>query len=132
MKKKNVKIKKIDNQVLNNTLINNKKLTSFQKCAYYFLILLLLAFIFLSITILILLIRKKLRKMYEKMRRLKLQQEINKIMSVDIFENRSPSFDTNNSGFQSLSNDSTMAEIGPSNSVLSEINIQERNSKNDD
>ena len=132
MKKKNVKIKKFDNQVLNNTLINNKKLTPFQKCAYYFLILLFLAFIFLFITILILLIRKRLRKMYEKMRRLKLQQEINKIMSVDIFENRSPNFDTNNSGFQSLSNDSTMAEIGPSNSVLSEINIQERNSKNDD
>ena len=132
MKKKNVKIKKFDNQVLNNTLINNKKLTPFQKCAYYFLILLLIAFIFLSITILILLIRKRLRKMYEKMRRLKLQQEINKIMSVDIFENRSPNFDTNNSGFQSLSNDSIIGEIGPSNSVLSEINIQERNSKNDD
>ena len=132
MKKKNVKIKKFDNQVLNNTLINNKKLTPFQKCAYYFLILLFLAFIFLFITILILLIRKRLRKMYEKMRRLKLQQEINKIMSVDIFENRSPNFDTNNSGFQSLSNDSIIGEIGPSNSVLSEINIQERNSKNDD
>ena len=133
MKKKNVKIKKFGNHVLNNTLINNKKLTSFQKCAYYFLILLLLAFIFLFITILILLIRKRIRKMYEKMRRLKLQQEINKIMRIDIFENRSPNFDTNNSGFQSLSNDSTLAEIGPSNSVLSEINIQnDRNSKNDD
>ena len=133
MKKKNVKIKKFGNHVLNNTLINDKKLTSFQKCAYYFLILLLLAFIFLFITILILLIRKRIRKMYEKMRRLKLQQEINKIMRIDIFENRSPNFDTNNSGFQSLSNDSTLAEIGPSNSVLSEINIQnDRNSKNDD
>ena len=134
MKKKNVKIKKfINNHVLNNTLINNKKLTPFQKCAYYFLILLIIAFIILFVTILILLIRKRIRTMYEKMRRLKLQQEINKIMNIDIYENRSPTFDTNNSGFQSLSNDSNLGDIGPSNSVLTELNIQnERISRNEE
>ena len=132
MKKKNVKIKKfINNHVLNNTLINNKKLTPFQKCAYYFLILLIIAFIILFVTILILLIRKRIRTMYEKMRRLKLQQEINKIMNLDIFETRSPSLDTNISGFNSISNDSSLGEITNSSNILSEINAKnsERSSK---
>ena len=69
--------------------------------------------------------------MFEKMRRLKLQQEINKIMNIDIFETRSPSLDTNISGFHSINNDSTLGDITSSNNVLSEINIKnnEINSK---
>jgi predicted PurR-regulated permease PerM len=117
--------------ILNTTLKSYKKVKPLQKLAYYFLILLMLVFIFFFITILVLLIRKRIRKMYEKMRRLKLQQEINKIMMIDIFETRSPSLDTNISGFHSISNDSTLGEISSSNNVLSEINAKnsERNSK---
>ena len=91
----------------------------------------MLVFIFFFIAILVLLIRKRIRKMYEKMRRLKLQQEINKIMMIDIFETRSPSLDNNISGFHSIGNDSTLGDITSSNNVLSEINAKnsERNSK---
>ena len=117
--------------ILNTTLKSSKKIKPLQKLAYYFLILLMLVFIFFFITILVLLIRKRIRKFSEKMRRLKLQQEINKIMMIDIFETRSPSLDTNISGFHSISNDSTLGDITSSNNVLSEINVKnsERNSK---
>ena len=117
--------------VLNITLKKNHKLKPLQKIAYYFLILLILIFISFFIIILVLIIRKQIRRMFEKMRRLKLQQEINKIMMIDIFENRSPSLDTNSSGFHSISNDSTLGEITSSNNILSEINAKngENNSK---
>ena len=117
--------------ILNTTLKSHKKVNLLQKLAYYFLILLMLVFIFFFITILVLLIRKRIRKFSEKMRRLKLQQEINKIMMLDIFETRSPSLDTNISGFHSINNDSTLGDITSSNNVLSEINVKnsERNSK---
>ena len=108
-------------------LIGRKRIKPIQKLAYYFLILLMLIFIIFFILILVLLIRKRIRQMFEKMRRLKLQQEINKIMNIDIFETRSPSLDTNISGFHSISNDSSLGEITSSNNILSEIN-----SKNSD
>ena len=112
---------------INKTLIGRKRIKPIQKLAYYFLILLMLIFIIFFIMILVLLIRKRIRQMFEKMRRLKLQQEINKIMNIDIFETRSPSLDTNISGFHSISNDSSLGEITSSNNILSEIN-----SKNSD
>ena len=123
--------KNITYPIINTTLKNHKKLNLIQKLALYFLILLMLLFIFFFATIIVLLIRKRIRKMFEKMRRLKLQQEINKIMNIDIFETRSPSLDTNISGFHSINNDSTLGDITSSNNVLSEINIKnnEINSK---
>ena len=123
--------KNFTNTFLNITLTHHKKINLFQKLSYYFLILLLIIFIFFFIAIIILLIRKQLRRMFEKMRRLKLQQEINKIMNLDIFETRSPSLDTNISGFHSISNDSSLGEITNSSNILSEINVKnsERSSK---
>ena len=112
---------------INKTLLERKRIKPMQKLAYYFLILLMLIFIIFFIMILVLLIRKRIRQMFEKMRRLKLQQEINKIMNIDIFETRSPSLDTNINGFHSISNDSSLGEITSSNNILSEIN-----SKNSD
>ena len=112
---------------INKTLLERKRIKPIQKLTYYFLILLMLIFIIFFIMILVLLIRKRIRQMFEKMRRLKLQQEINKIMNIDIFETRSPSLDTNISGFHSISNDSSLGEITSSNNILSEIN-----SKNSD
>ena len=112
---------------INKALLERKRIKPMQKLAYYFLILLMLIFIIFFIMILVLLIRKRIRQMFEKMRRLKLQQEINKIMNIDIFETRSPSLDTNISGFHSISNDSSLGEITSSNNILSEIN-----SKNSD
>ena len=123
--------KNITYPIINTTLKNHKKMNLLQKLALYFLILLMLLFIFFFATIIVLLIRKRIRKMFEKMRRLKLQQEINKIMNIDIFETRSPSLDTNINGFHSINNDSTLGDITSSNNVLSEINVKnsERNSK---
>ena len=113
----------ITDPILNTTINKPKKLKPLQKLAYYFLFLLMLIFILFFILILVLLIRKKIRKMFEKMRRLKLQQEINKIMNLDL--------DTNISGFHSISNDSTLGDITSSNNILSEINAKnnEHNSK---
>ena len=124
-------IKNITYPILNTTLTEHKKINLLQKIAYYFLILLMIIFISFFFFFLLLLIRKRIRKMFEKMRRLKLQQEINKIMMIDIFETRSPSLDTNISGFHSISNDSTLGEITSSNNVLAEINAKnsDRNSK---
>ena len=121
----------ITNPILSTTLKNTKKLNLVQKLAFYFLILLMMVFIFFFAAIVVLLIRKRIRKMFEKMRRLKLQQEINKIMNIDIFETRSPSLDTNINGFHSINNDSTLGDITSSNNVLSEVNIKnnEINSK---
>ena len=109
---------------INITIHNSKKTNIFQKLAYYFLILLLTFFILFFIFILVLLIRKQIRRIFEKMRRIKLQKEINKIMNLDIFETHSPSLDTNSSGFNSISNDSSLGEITSSNNILSEINAK--------
>ena len=126
--------KNITNSILNiNITLHHvhKKSSPLQKLAYYFLILLIFIFITFFIFIIVLLIRKQIRRMFEKMRRLKLQQEINKIMNLDIFETRSPSIDTNISGFHSISNDSSLGEITNSSNILSEINAKssERSSK---
>ena len=123
--------KNITTSFINITLHHKKKINPLQKLSYYFLILLFVILIFFFIVIIILLIRKQIRRMFEKMRRIKLQQEINKIMNLDIFETRSPSLDTNISGFNSISNDSSLGEITNSNNILSEINAKnsERSSK---
>ena len=122
----------ITNPILSTTLKNTKKLNLVQKLALYFLILLMMVFIFFFAAIVVLLIRKRIRKMFEKMRRLKLQQEINKIMNLDIFETRSPSLDTNISGFHSINNDSTLGDITSSNNILSEINIKNNETRSND
>ena len=122
----------ITNPILSTTLKNTKKLNLVQKLAFYFLILLMMVFIFFFAAIIVLLIRKRIRKMFEKMRRLKLQQEINKIMNLDIFETRSPSLDTNISGFHSINNDSTLGDITSSNNILSEINIKNNETRSND
>ena len=122
----------ITNPILSTTLKNTKKLNLVQKLALYFLILLMMVFIFFFAAIIVLLIRKRIRKMFEKMRRLKLQQEINKIMNLDIFETRSPSLDTNISGFHSINNDSTLGDITSSNNILSEINIKNNETRSND
>ena len=123
--------KNITTSFINITLHHKKKINPLQKLSYYFLILLFVILIFFFIVIIILLIRKQIRRMFEKMRRIKLQQEINKIMNLDIFETRSPSLDTNISGFNSISNDSSLGEITNSSNILSEINAKnsERSSK---
>ena len=122
----------ITNPILSTTLKNTKKLNLVQKLAFYFLILLMMVFIFFFAAIIVLLIRKRIRKMFEKMRRLKLQQEINKIMNLDIFETRSPSLDTNISGFHSINNDSTLGDITSSNNILSEINVKNNDTRSND
>ena len=122
----------ITNPILSTTLKNTKKLNLVQKLAFYFLILLMMVFIFFFAAIIVLLIRKRIRKMFEKMRRLKLQQEINKIMNLDIFETRSPSLDNNISGFHSINNDSTLGDITSSNNILSEINVKNNETRSND
>ena len=118
--------------ILNNSKTVHSKLKPLQKLAYYFLILLILMFISFFTMILVLLIRKKIRKIMEKMRRIKLQQEINRIMMLDIVETPSSS-ENSNSGFYSISNDSSVGDIQSTNSsnILSEINVHNevRNSK---
>ena len=109
---------------INITIQHSKKIYIFQKLAYYFLLLLLTFFILFFIFILVLLIRKQIRRIFEKMRRIKLQKEINKIMNLDIFETRSPNLDTNSGGFNPVSNDSSLGEITSSNNILSEINAK--------
>ena len=114
---------------INNT-IKHSNLKPFQKIAYYFLIILMIFFLFIFITILVLLIRKQILKFLEKLRRIKLQNEINKIMMIDIFETTSPSLESPNTEFHSISNDSSLSDISnssSSNNVLSEINIHNEN-----
>ena len=101
-------------------------LKPFQKIIYYSLIFLLILFLIIFIGILILLIRRQIQKSFEKMRRIKLQNEINKIMMIDIFETRSPNVDSSNNEFHSINNDSSLNDISSSfggSNVLSEINI---------
>ena len=121
---------------LNNTTIKRPKISRhFQKIGYYFLIFIFIFFIFITVGIVILLIRRQILKFMEKMRRIRLQNEINKIMMIDIFETRSPSIDSGSSDFHSINNDSILSDISNSSSrsVLSEINIHNEvnNKKNE-
>ncbi len=107
-------------------ITNRKEQEYFEpiKIGYYFIIFLFIFFIFILISLFILLIRRQILKFLEKMRRIKLQNEINKIMMIDIFETRSPNIDSGNNEFRSINNDSTLSDISNSSSnVLSEINI---------
>ena len=116
---------------INSTTLNNYKLfnntrrrqpENFEpiKIGYFFIILLFIFFIFILIAIVILLIRKQILKFGEKMRRVRLQNEINKIMMIDIYETRSPSLDSGNNKFHSINNDSSLNDINnSSNSVFS-------------
>ena len=99
-------------------------LKPFDKLKDYFLIILFIFFIFLFSVLLVILIRRKIRRIMEKNRRIKLQNEINKIMMIDIFENRSPSLDSHSTEFHSINNDSTLNDISIPNNILSEIKIQ--------
>ena len=121
---------------LNNTTIKRPTISRhFQKIGYYFLIFIFIFFIFITVGIVILLIRRQILKFMEKMRRIRLQNEINKIMMIDIFETRSPSIDSGTSDFHSINNDSILSDISNSSSrsVLSEINIHNEvnNKKNE-
>ena len=121
---------------LNNTTIKRPTISRhFQKIGYYFLIFIFIFFIFITVGIVILLIRRQILKFMEKMRRIRLQNEINKIMMIDIFETRSPSIDSGSSDFHSINNDSIISDISNSSSrsVLSEINIHNEvnNKKNE-
>ncbi len=112
-------------KLLNNT-INHRNLSNpFKTIGYFFLILVLIFFIFIFVAILILLIRRQILKYKEKIRRIKLKNEINKIMMLDIFDTRSPTIDTHNKDFHSISNDSTLSDTSSNSSgnVLSEINV---------
>ena len=105
-------------------LNESNDLKPFNKLKDYFLIILFIFFIFLFSVLLVILIRRRVRKMIEKNRRTKLQNEINKIMMIDIFENRSPSLDSHSTEFHSINNDSTLNDISIPNNILSEIKIQ--------
>ena len=114
-----------DYKLNHNILKHHSHLGTFQKLGYSFLIFLFTFFIFVLIAISVLLIRRRILKFLEKMRRIKLQNEINKIMMIDIFETRSPSLDTSgNNEFHSINNDSSLSDINNSSgNVLSEINV---------
>ena len=121
---------------LNNTTIKRPTISRhFQKIGHYFLIFIFIFFIFIIVGIAILLIRRQILKFMEKMRRIRLQNEINKIMMIDIFETHSPSIDSGTSDFHSINNDSIISDISNSSSrnVLSEINIHNEvnNKKNE-
>ena len=116
----------INSTILNNyKLFNNTRRRKYEyfepiKIGYFFIILLFIFFIFILIAIVILLIRKQIHKFGERMRRVRLQNEINKIMMIDIYETRTPSLDSGNNEFHSINNDSSLNDINnSSNSVFS-------------
>ena len=113
-------------KLLNNTIKRRSLSNPFVKVGYYFLILVLIFFLFIFVAILIILIRRQILKFKEKLRRIKLQNEINKIMNLDILETGSNSSDSHNNEFHSISNDSTLSDISNSSgkNVLSEIKYQ--------
>ena len=113
-------------KLLNNTIKRRSLSNPFIKIGYYFLILLLIFFIFIIVAILILLIRRQILKFKEKLRRIKLQNEINKIMMIDIFDTGNHSSESHNNEFHSISNDSTLSDISNSSgkNVLYEINVK--------
>ena len=112
-----------------NQINNTEKQASykpFQKIFYFLLIFLLIFFLFIFIAIIVLLIRRQIHKFLEKLRRIKLQNEINKIMMIDIFETKSPNLESPKNDFHSIHNDSSLSDISStsgSSNVLSEINI---------
>ena len=110
-------------RLLNNPLNQSKGLNFFKKLGYYLLMILLIFLILIFVAILVLLIRRKIQQKLNKMKRIQLQNEINKIMMLDIFETRSPSIDSNSTDFNSVSNDSTLSDISSQRNVLSEINV---------
>ena len=110
-------------RLLNNPLNQSTGLNFFKKLGYYLLMLLIIFFIIIFVAILVLLIRRKIQQMLNKMKRIQLQNEINKIMMLDIFETRSPSIDSNSTDFNSVNNDSTLSDISSQRNVLSEINV---------
>ena len=116
-------------RILNNPLNQSKGLNFFQKLGYYLLMLIIIFFILVFLAILVLLIRRKIQQMLNKMKRIQLQKEINKIMMLDIFETRSPTIDSNSTDFNSVNNDSTLSDISSQRNVLSEINVQIDNDK---
>ena len=123
-----------NNKLLNhNILKHHSYFKTFQKIGYAVLIFLFIFFIFIFIAVLVLLIRRQILKFLEKMRRIRLQNEINKIMMIDIFETRSPSLDTSgNNEFHSINNDSSLSDISNSSgNVLSEINVHNSKESND-
>ena len=129
LKVKNKTSKLYNFKLLNNTINDTTKSKPLEKLAYYFLILFLFFFLFMFIIIIILLIRREILKFLEKLRRIKLQNEINKIMMIDIFETRSSTIDSGNNEFHSINNDSSLSDISNSsgNNVLSEINAHNKN-----
>ena len=132
LKVKNETSKLYNFKILNNTINDTTKSKPLEKLAYYFLILFLFFFLFMFIIIIILLIRREILKFLEKLRRIKLQNEINKIMMIDIFEARSPNIDSRNNDFHSINNDSSLSDINTSSgNVLSEINIYNSKDSND-
>ena len=110
-------------RLLNNPLNQSEGLNFFKKLGYYLLMILMIFFIIIFLAILVLLIRRKIQQMLNKMKRIQLQNEINKIMMLDIFETRSPTIDSNSTDFNSVSNDSTLSDISNQRNVLSEINV---------
>lgn len=116
-------------RILNNPLNQSKGLNFFKKLGYYLLMLIIIFFILVFLAILVLLIRRKIQQMLNKMKRIQLQKEINKIMMLDIFETRSPTIDSNSTDFNSVNNDSTLSDISSQRNVLSEINVQIDNDK---
>ena len=120
-------------KLLNNSKIRYPGISAtfiLKKISYYFFMVLLILFILFFLLIVILLIRRQIHKFLEKLRRIKLQNEINKIMMIDIFETRSPTIDSGNNEFHSINNDSSLSDISNSsgNNVLSEINVHNNNS----
>ena len=116
-------------RILNNPLNQSKGLNFFKKLGYYLLMLIIIFFILVFLAILVLLIRRKIQQMLNKMKRIQLQKEINKIMMLDIFETRSPTIDSNSTDFNSVNNDSTLSDISSQRNVLSEINVHIDNDK---
>ena len=132
LKVKNETSKLYNLKILNNTIKDTNQSKPLEKLAYYFLILLLLFFLFIFVAIIILLIRRQILKFLEKLRRIKLKNEINKIMMIDIFEGKSPNIDSRNNDFHSISNDSSLSDINSSSrNVLSEINVYNSKDTND-
>ena len=114
----------------NYKLLNNSSKSigqkPFQKLVYFLGIFVLIFFLFIFIAIIVLLIRRQIHKFLEKLRRIKLQNEINKIMMIDIFETKSPNLESSKNDFHSIHNDSSLSDISStsgSSNVLSEINI---------
>ena len=124
LKEKNETSKLYNYKILNNTINDTTKSKPLEKFAFYFLILLLFFFLLIFLSFIILLIRRLFLIFLEKLRRIKLQNEINKIMMVDIFEGRSPNIDSQNNGFHSINNDASLSDINSSSgNVLSEIYV---------